>query len=227
MFFLFLQIVEKDVQIEKLIKRVTILHELNNEFASEHEKQQRELQSLKSKLDRYLEMEANGCDSCHSLATQNHELQQETIELKEQQQKCLSKIALQNDDNHMMKVLIYRLNAQLENYQQTMCKTKTDTNAEHRNENVAVAQVNIASIDWGCMRTNVLAPLLNAYHETIKEKVSLIHQYDVEMNKMTGRLKDMSTDNDQMYIDMEQLRRKSDGWITEKARLQAQLNAYK
>lgn len=203
------------------------MHELNNEFASEHEKQQRELQLLRSKLDCHLKTEAKGRDSCHSLATQNDELQHEIIELKEQQQKFLSKIALQNDDNHMMKVLIYRLNAQLENYQQTMCKTKTDINAEHRNENIAVTQESIASINWGCVRTNVLAPLLNAYHETIKEKVCLIQQYDVELNKMTGRLKDMSTDNDQRYVDMEQLRRKSDGWITEKARLQAQLNAYK
>lgn len=211
-----------------MIKRVTTLHTLNNEFASEHEKQQRELQLLRTKIERFNEMEEKACESCASLIEQTHEMQAELIELKEHNKQLRSEIALQTNDNHMMKVLVYRLNAQLESYQQTIRKNNTDLNADpnNRSEHTATHE-NILTVDWGCVRTNVLAPLLNAYQETIKEKVHLIHQYDVELNRMTGRLKDITVENEQMYVDIEQIRRKSDGWLTERARLQAQLDAYR
>lgn len=206
------------------------MHTHNNEFASEHEKQQHELQLLRAKIERFAEVEEKPCESCSRLTTQKNGIQTELTELKEQNKLIRSEIALQTNDNHMMKVLVYRLNAQLECHQQTMRKSKTDLSAaesNNRNEHTAATHDNIVSIDWGCVRTNVLAPLLNAYQETIKEKNSLIHQYDVELNRMTGRLKDIASENEQMYVDIEQLRRKSDGWLTERARLQAQLDAYR
>lgn len=204
------------------------MHTLNNEFASEHEKQQRELQSLQTKLQRFNEVEGMACESCTTLIEQKFEVQKELIKLREQNKQLRGEIALQSSDNHMMKVLVYRLNAQLESYQQAMHKNKTDSSVEANNRSEpTVTHENIISIDWGCVRTNVLAPLLNAYQETIKEKVNLIHQYDVELNRMTGRLKDITVENEQMYVDIEQLRRKSDSWLTERARLQAQLDAYR
>lgn len=214
------------------------MHALNNEFASEHEKQQRELHLLQAKMKQFNEAEAKGCEACRTLTDQVKHGQGKLVDVDDQNKRLHGKIELLTDDNYMLKVLVSRLNAQLESCQQTLRTKNVESTAPKLSGRCVNAPTmtttatsatmdNVLSIDWTCLQGNVLIPLLNAYHETIAEKSSLIQQYDGEMIRIAGHLKDITANNEQMYVDMEQLRRKSDDWLTEKTRLQAQLDAYR
>lgn len=219
------KISEKNEQIEKLIKRVTTLHSLNNEFAVEHEKLENELQEAQQRCMDYESEREKGCESCRSLAKQNKENQLEIDRLSNENEQLVS-------DINMMKVLIYRLNVQLENYQEMLRKQDVDgqkygraRNRQIGHETVSTINYeNIASIDWGCVQSHVLAPLLNAYQETIREKTNLVKQYEAELNQNTGRIKDILAENEGLYTQIEQMKQCNDAWTAEKVRIQAQLD---
>lgn len=200
-----------------MIKRVTTLHSLNNEFAVEHEKLENQLVSARQRCADYEMKRDKGCDSCRSLCEQNKAVQVENERLANDNDQLLNDVS-------MMKVLIYRLNVQLESYQETV--RKHDADATHsRKEVAAVASYeHIESINWGSVSTHVLAPLLNAYQETIKEKTSLVKAYEAELNQITGRIKDVLTENEQLYAQIDQMKQYDDVWKEEKVRLQAQLD---
>lgn len=202
---------------------MTTLHSLNNEFAVEHEKLENELQEAQERCMTYEREREAGCDSCRVLAKQNKENQLD-----------IDRLANENEQLHgdigMMKVLIYRLNVQLENYQEILRKQDADGGeppSRHRNDSastMAINYENITSIDWGCVQSHVLAPLLNAYQETIKEKTNLVKQYEHELNQMTGRIKDILAENEQLHAEIDRLNECNDTWTAEKVRLDAQLD---
>lgn len=208
---------------------MTTLHSLNNEFAVEHEKLETELQEAQQRCANYEMEREKGCDSCRSLAKQNKENQLEINRLANENEQLVG-------DINMMKVLIYRLNVQLESYQEMLRKHSTDGKPSGRTRSChhgtagqetmsAINYENIASVDWGCVRTHVLAPLLNAYQETIREKTNLVKQYETELNQMTGRIKDILAENETFCTQIEQLKQRSDTWKAERVRLLAQLDA--
>ncbi|XP_031635137.1 protein Cep89 homolog [Contarinia nasturtii] len=212
---------EKNEQIEKLIKRVTTLHSLNNEFAVEHEKLENELQESQQRCMEYEQEREKGCDSCRSLTKNNKENQLEIDRLFSENEQLVS-------DINMMKVLIYRLNVQLENYQELLRKQDNDGkyihNRKHVHEMSAINYENIESIDWGCVQSFVLAPLLNAYQETIREKNNLVKQYETELNQESGRIKEILSENEGLHEQIEHMKQSDDSWHAEKVRLQAQLD---
>lgn len=211
------KIAEKNDQIEKLIKRVTVLHTLNNEFAAEHEKLQKEMVVLQDKCERLLEERQAGCESCRTYAATDT-------------QRCntLAKLTADNkqltDDINMMKMLIYRLNVQLERHQEMLRKKPRDI-SELPIRDTATSSIRVdEAANWGGIETNALAPLLNAYQETINDKTELIWQHEVELNRLAGRYKDILVENEQLHVEMDAMRRTSDTWTEQETRLQAQLD---
>lgn len=200
---------------------MTTLHSLNNEFAVEHEKLENELLESQQRCMDYERERENGCDSCRSLARTNKENQLEINRLSDENEQLVS-------DINMMKVLIYRLNVQLENYQEQLRKQDNDgkhnSSRQHIHELSAINYDNIESIDWGCVQSFVLAPLLNAYQETIREKNNLVKQCETELNLETGRIKDILAENEGLHEEIVQLKESNDNWHTERVRLQAQLD---
>lgn len=214
------QIAEKNDQIEKLINRVTVLHSLNNEFAAEHERLQKEMVGMREKCERVEEAQRTGCESCRSNAITDA-------------QRCaeLAKLAANNkqlsDDIKMMKTLIYRLNVQLERYQEMLRKRSRDIGEFPIRDSSALAS-SAGRVDeivhWGGIETNALAPLLNAYQETINDKTELIWQQEIELDRIAGRCKDILDENEQLHVEMDAMRRTSSAWTEEQTRLQAQLD---
>lgn len=221
------QISEKNEQIEQLIKRVTTLQTLNNEFAVEHKRLEHEMSALQQRCNDFEHEREMGCDSCRMLAKQNTDYQLEIDRTISENQQLVNDIG-------MMKVLIYRLNVQLENYQEMLRKQNRDGKASVHREHAdnlttttTTAQINfenIESIDWGCVQSHVLAPLLNAYQETIKEKNSLVKQYEIELNQLTGQIKDVLNENEVLHEQIDDIKQANDAWQAEKVRLQAQLD---
>lgn len=164
-----------------------------------------------------------GCDSCRTLIKQNKENQFEIDRLTNENEQLIS-------DINMMKVLIYRLNVQLENYQEMIRKQDVDgkyvrTRNRYETSTTTVNYENITSIDWGCVKSHVLAPLLNAYQETIREKINLVKQYESELNQNTGRIKDVLAENEGLYTEIDRIKQYNETWTADKVRLQAQLDA--
>lgn len=192
-----------------------MLHTLNNEFAMEQ-------QRLQNKCDNYESEQSKGCNSCASLVIEIEENHLTIAQLSQENEQLIS-------DTNMMKVLIYRLNVQLESYQETLRKkegeTKDDRNICFADKNLfTFSNYKIESIDWTGIQSNILAPLLSAYHETIKEKTNLVKQYENEMSHTCGRLKDILTENEKMFAEIENLKQENDSWTAERERLQALLD---
>lgn len=216
------QIGEKNDQIEKLIKRVTTLHSLNNEFASEYKRIQNQMLSLQQQLDYLKAEQQKECNSCREFAKQKKVEHSEMTKLITNNKQLL-------DDSKMMKTLIYRLNMQLERYQERLRKCPPNDGNE-----IIKPQIQIdgtlstihksETTHWGTFDTHMLAPLLNAYQETINEKTELIKQYEMALNQCTGQIRDILMENEQMHTEMDNMKRMNDTWLSEKARLQAQLD---
>lgn len=199
-----------------------MLHALNNEFAAEHETLQNDMQKLQQRCTEYEKERAKGCKSCRSLSDENDYHQSKLNDLTQENEQ------LANDIN-MMKILIYRLNVQLENYQEVVRKKgQAETNEHHRgpavHQSTNLNCNTIDSIDWGGIDSNVLSPLLNAYQEIIREKTNLVRQYETELSQMTGRLKDIVCENEKFCEEVENLKQENETWSSEKVRLQAQLD---
>lgn len=201
---------EKNEQIDKLIRRVTTLQSLNNQFASEHEKLQKQLYNLEKQCETFEEQQRS--------FVSNEQI------LKEEQELLFDENQGLQSDIKMMKMLIYRLNVQLERYQEVLRKKNISISDGSVNiSHISSCSIKQRQINWGSMGSNLLAPLLNAYQETVNEKSELIQQYEIELNEITGRIKDLIKENDRLHEEMDILRRNNETSMPEKARLEAQL----
>lgn len=193
------------------------MHSLNNEFAVEHEKLQKDLQQLQKRCATYEQQNEEGCISCRALTKESDQYRSEINRLSQENEQLLN-------DINMMKILIYRLNVQLENYQEVIRKKDGDGCRFTIDNNLAPTNDHYETVDWGGLNLNVLAPLLNAYQESIKEKTNLIRQYENEISSTTGRIKDIMVENEQFMGEIENLKLENETWSAEKIRLQAQLD---
>uniref|UniRef100_A0A182XEC5 Uncharacterized protein n=1 Tax=Anopheles quadriannulatus TaxID=34691 RepID=A0A182XEC5_ANOQN len=198
----------KDQQIAKLIKKLTAVFECNNQFAVEHEKLQKEYQQAVQSLRTLEAIQAKSCDSCAGFEAERSLLTKENADLR--------------NDVKMMKILVYRLNVQIERYQDTIREGRTDIpRLDFVDSTYGGAKDNL---NWGPVNSHTLGPLLNAYEETIAEKTALVQRYESELASFTGKLKKVLEENEALQKMAEEVRAGQSGWASEKARLQAQVD---
>lgn len=197
---------------------MTTLHSVNNEFAIEYENLEKELQEAKRRCRSYEQLCEKGCNSCDTLAKKNEEKDKEIERLSTTNEQIIS-------DMNMMKILIFRLNLQLENYQEML--RQQDKLTHIRKISVKNYENVVDSIDWGCTKAHILAPLLNAYQETIREKNHLVEQYEAELNQETGRIKDILAENEKLYEKIEIMKECNETSNMENVRMQAQLDVFR
>uniref|UniRef100_A0A182YD91 Uncharacterized protein n=1 Tax=Anopheles stephensi TaxID=30069 RepID=A0A182YD91_ANOST len=198
----------KDQQIAKLIKKLTAVFECNNQFAVEHEKLQKEYQQAVQNLRTLETIQARSCDRCASSDAERSQLVKENSDLR--------------NDVKMMKILVYRLNVQIERYQDTIRDGKTSIpKLDFVDSTYGGAKDNL---NWGPVNAHTLGPLLNAYEEAIAEKTELVQQYESELASFTGKLKKVLEENEALQKQADEVRAGQTGWATEKARLQAQVD---
>uniref|UniRef100_A0A182RB80 Uncharacterized protein n=1 Tax=Anopheles funestus TaxID=62324 RepID=A0A182RB80_ANOFN len=198
----------KDQQIAKLIKKLTAVFECNNQFAVEHEKLQKEYQQAVQNLRTLETIQAKSCDRCAAFDAERNQLAKENGDLR--------------NDVKMMKILVYRLNVQIERYQDVIRDGKnTIPKLDFVDSTYGGAKDNL---NWGSVNSHTLGPLLNAYEEAIAEKADLVQQYESELASFTGKLKKVLEENEALHKVNEEVRAGQTGWATEKARLQAQVD---
>lgn len=115
-----------------------------------------------------------------------------------------------NEDVLLLKNVIYRLNTELERYQDRL-----------RESGQSVLSKNITDIldsksladdkvleSWGSVNTHVLGPLLDAYQESLLEKQELINKYEADIADLSARCKEVIGENECMQNEIEKLRLK-------------------
>ncbi|XP_058464686.1 protein Cep89 homolog isoform X2 [Malaya genurostris] len=204
----------KDRQITKLIDKITTLFECNNQFAIENEKLQKEYQQVQLNLKALEDSKAKSCENCETRESEREVLLKENGDLK--------------NDIKMMKILVYRLNVQVERYQDVLRDSKGSKNNIPKIDFVDSSYGGTKdNLNWGPVNTHTLGPLLNAYEETIGEKNDLVQQYERELIDFTGKLKIVLEENELLHKDMDEARISQSNWISERARLQAQVDLFK
>ncbi|KFB47420.1 AGAP011398-PA-like protein [Anopheles sinensis] len=201
----------KDEQIAKLVEKLSTVFECNNQFAVEHEKLQKDYQQAMQNLHTLQGIKAKSCDQCASFETERDQLAKENGDLR--------------NDVKMMKILVYRLNVQIERYQDAIREGTTAKNAIPRLDFVDSTYGGAKdNLNWGPVNSHTLGPLLNAYEETIAEKSDLVQQYESELVGFTGKLKKVLEENESLQQEMETMRAAQAGWTSERTRLQAQVD---
>ncbi|XP_055531313.1 protein Cep89 homolog [Wyeomyia smithii] len=204
----------KDHQITKLVEKITTLFECNNQFAIENEKLQKEYQQVQQNLKALENAKAKSCDSCAEFEHERQTLAKENGDLR--------------NDIKMMKILVYRLNVQVERYQDVIRKEKTAKGDIPKIDFVDSSYGGTKdNLNWGSVNSHTLGPLLNAYEETIGEKNELVQQYEQELIDFTGKLKQTMEENEKLHKDVDGIKSTQSGWLSERARLQAQIDVFK
>lgn len=212
----------KDDQIEKLVEKLTSLIEFNQQFAKENDRLLTERAKLMDVVDqlqlKVKEYEDGGCKECMKL-------QEEFSNARQSFEKCGKENVDLKNDVKMLKVLVYRLNIQIERYQEFYRQQKVNDKVfaidfQKHSENVS-------EYTWGSIDSGVLAPLLNAYEELINEKIDVISQFEREMSEYTGKLKTIIAENEKLRKSLEEAQQGNEMWRQEKERLQAAVDLYR
>ncbi|XP_067005307.1 centrosomal protein of 89 kDa [Anabrus simplex] len=115
------------------------------------------------------------------------------------------------EDVSMLKNLVYRLNVELENYQERFHKLgKSDSLPPKENLSSKYLQGKDGTLAWNKINKETLGPLLEAYSETIKEKDELIQDYERNSSKYVARCKEVVAENERLYQELEDQRKKFD-----------------
>ncbi|XP_017784090.1 PREDICTED: protein Cep89 homolog [Nicrophorus vespilloides] len=182
----------------KLKEKLNQVIGANEELANEINLFKAQYESLAVQFAQYRnEMEKpKVCATCLDLNDSLEQTKREYAALKKSNQEYL-------EDCNMLKNVIYRLNMQLERYQQKLQTNNLPTSQESEGEIIALGDGHYghkhSPITWGKVNAHTLAPLLNAYQETIAEKEEIIESYETEMVRFTGKLKEVIKENENLY----------------------------
>ncbi|XP_021923237.1 centrosomal protein of 89 kDa-like isoform X2 [Zootermopsis nevadensis] len=179
---------KEDVEILK-VKLVKL--ESNNK----HLKEERD--AFKTELEHMKSQEKNELEQTAALQVQNQEL---------------------NEDTTLLKNLVYRLNVELDRYQQKLHRHGGTGELPPLKVMPSEVQEKETSMAWRNVNKNLLGSLLEAYQETINEKDDLIHVYEQDLNKFVAKCKQIVAENEKLYQDLEEANRqveeRSSSWHT-------------
>lgn len=164
---------EEDIQILK--DKLLNLEASNKQLEEQRDAYRTEVEHIKGR-------EESGSQQIANLKAQNQEL---------------------NEDVTLLKNLVYRLNVELDRYQQKLHKVGA-TELPPLKFTPSEVQEKEASMSWRNVDKNALGPLLEAYQEAIKEKNDLIRDYEQDLNTFVAKCKQIVTENEKLYQDLEE-----------------------
>ncbi|XP_069683076.1 centrosomal protein of 89 kDa isoform X3 [Periplaneta americana] len=181
---------KKDEHIERLMAEVLKLERSNRDLETQLGKCGTELEKLENR-------HTNDIEQMNSLQAKNQEL---------------------DEDVTMLKNLVYRLNIEVDRYQQKLHKHGGTGELPPLKNISTTVQDKEASAMWNNINKSALGPLLDAYQETIKEKDDLIHNYEQDLNKFVANCKQVVAENEKLYQELEeankQIEERSGTWQT-------------
>ncbi|KAH8348551.1 hypothetical protein KR084_008701 [Drosophila pseudotakahashii] len=192
----------KEQQLEQLVQRLATLHRYNDQFAKENDQLRQDSGQLERRLAE-VEHQVASCSRCQQLG--------QRLDTVLGQNRTLA------GDVDMLKTLVFRLNVQIESYQ--------DQRRHGEEASPCGGSVKASSSTASCppLPTHTLGPLLQAYDESLKDKDALLAQFNTEFEHFTGELKRALEENTKLLQAQEQMRRDLGGWREERVCLLAQL----
>ncbi|XP_015117144.1 protein Cep89 homolog isoform X2 [Diachasma alloeum] len=169
-----------------------------------------------SNLQKALSKNENEYKELHShyedLTKHVQSLEQERTTLVNGYKKLKSENSQMAEDISLLKVLIYKLNVELERYQDKLrgSQSQEDSRSPRGEESDPGSEARRVAESWGRVDTHVLAPLLEAYQENLREKDELVRQYKHEMDDFSGRCKEIVGENDALRKEIEHFKSEID-----------------
>lgn len=150
----------------------------------------------------------------------HHEKLTQSLQINEQDQSNLviisEKIKSDNtqlkNDISLLKNLVYRLNVELERYQDKLRNSSQSIEFKNSSNSIlnadSEAEIKKAINSWGKVNSHALAPLLDAYQENLEEKEQLIQKYEKEIDIFSGKCKEVVRENESLFKEVEELKSK-------------------
>lgn len=195
----------------KLKEKITILRTAHETVLNENNILKNQISELAGKFnDTQIELESlRHCRKCDDLSAMLEKYKNDLNSTKKNNNEL-------TEDVNMLKNVVYRLNVQLERYQDKLNKHNIrvqrvqnfENDSELKENEQTVNESNLPEshwnhrhtpISWGKVNVNTLGPLLDAYQDTIKEKEDIIQSYEEEFVKFTGKLKDIIRENEVLH----------------------------
>ena len=149
-----------------------------SQLQSNYRNLEKQRDAYKDELDTLKHLQESEQDRFSALQTQNNEL---------------------NDDVTMLKNLVYRLNVELDRYQQRLQKQTGKNELPPLKVTTPSIQEKEAAMLWKNINKTALKPLLDAYEETLKEKDDLIYNYEQSLNKAVSNCKQLAAENEELH----------------------------
>lgn len=157
----------------------------------------------------------------------HHEKLTQSLQINEQDQSNLviisEKIKSDNtqlkNDISLLKNLVYRLNVELERYQDKLRNSSQSIEFKNSSNSIlnadSEAEIKKAINSWGKVNSHALAPLLDAYQENLEEKEQLIQKYEKEIDIFSGKCKEVVRENESLFKEVEELKSKCERYVFE------------
>lgn len=201
----------------KLKEKIQSYQTVNDQIVSENDALRNKCNELESQFNSInIEIEKlRHCKSCEELGKSLDYGKMELSAVKKNNHDLI-------EDINMLKNVVYRLNVQLERYQERLSKYNIKIHPIkdkqlHRPEAIenleTISSENFIKntlseshwdhshtpISWGKVNAHTLGPLLDAYQETVKEKEEIIQDYETELARFTARMKDVIKENELLH----------------------------
>ncbi|XP_044744418.1 protein Cep89 homolog [Coccinella septempunctata] len=215
------EVIAKFNELEDLsVKKITKLREKVSGLQNEKFEIDQENQILKSRLEglsreyeevRDLLEQYKVCQNCEEFKIALEQFSSENSSLKK------SKVEL-SEDLDMLKTVVFRLNVQLERYQEKLRNNNIKDTIEKSANHFLTAEQQIVGdisrefpqesshashphlpISWGKVNSHTLGPMLEAFQETINEKDEIINEYEAEFSVFSGKLKEVLSENEKLH----------------------------
>ncbi|CAG5108781.1 Similar to CEP89: Centrosomal protein of 89 kDa (Homo sapiens) [Cotesia congregata] len=175
---------------------------VKSESIPEREKNYQEVTSKNSNLQVLIEKREAEYDELHThyeeLIKHVQSLDQERINNQLGNKKVVAENTQLHEDVSLLKILIYRLNVELQRYQDKLRLLNVKPDEEKTEITDPATESKRVSEAWGHVNNHALAPLLEAYQEHLEEKDDLIRHFRNEMDDFGGKFKEIVAENEEL-----------------------------
>ncbi|XP_074102809.1 centrosomal protein of 89 kDa isoform X1 [Cotesia typhae] len=191
---------ERDLM-EALSEKETLISKYKTKY-SKLEKNYQEVTSKNSNLQVLLEKCEAEYNELHThyeeLIKHVQSLDQERINNQLGNKKVVAENMQLHEDVSLLKILIYRLNVELQRYQDKLRLLNVKPDEEKTETTDPATESKRVSEAWGHVNNHALAPLLEAYQEHLEEKNDLIRHFRNEMDDFGGKFKEIVAENEEL-----------------------------
>ncbi|CAH1101637.1 unnamed protein product [Psylliodes chrysocephalus] len=204
-------------KITKLREKINVLQLANTHFKKDIEELEENFEQIlhENETLKYELEKLRVCKKCEDFQVAIENCHTESEKYQKENESVKNKYKELHEDLQMLKIVVFRLNTQLERYQELLRRNnipRPSMDSYHKRD-IEISGVELSKeilsdvhrdhkhipVLWGNVNKHTLGPLLDAYEDSIKEKDEIIEEYESEMNKFTGKMREIMEENECLY----------------------------